>query len=322
MNRFNLNQSSAPTDKAWRNLGVRQQCASPQTTAYNLALTQGVPLVDATRTYVMSALDVQGNAIWAWSGTGATGQTGFTGLTGCTGSSTNTGSTGPTGSYVVLTGSTGYTGPTGYVAIGPTGQTGPTGPTGQAGFTGRTGVAPTGPTGFPGVFTGPTGSTGAMGSSATLVTTTTFMAYLSTNQSNITGDGTTATVIFNAAQNNPGTAYNTVSGIYTCPATGTYNFNVVLILSANSAVAVFTDATLTLTTTTRTYTSGNVNFQSVAPTVSNRLTTLSLNTLATMTAGDTAFVTVTVSGATKVISALGGAAPNYLSLFTGYQVST
>lgn len=52
-----------------------------------------------------------------------------------------------------------------------------------------------------------------------------FFAYLNTTVSNVTGDGTRYTIIFDATLSNLDSAYNTATGIFTPPVTGYYQFN-------------------------------------------------------------------------------------------------
>jgi len=52
-----------------------------------------------------------------------------------------------------------------------------------------------------------------------------FSAYLSTPQANVTGDGTTYTIVCDTALSNVGSAYSTGTGLFTAPSTGFYFFN-------------------------------------------------------------------------------------------------
>jgi len=105
--------------------------------------------------------------------TGATGSAGPQGVTGPTGASGQQGlqgATGPTGLASSVTGPTGYAGPQGTTgstgSAGPQGVTGPTGASGQQGLQGATGpTGPTGPAGTPSIYAviqAPTGATGAV----------------------------------------------------------------------------------------------------------------------------------------------------------------
>jgi hypothetical protein len=70
----------------------------------------------------------------------------------------------------------------------------------------------------------------------------TFSAYLSSDMTNVTGDSTTVTILFDTTTSNVGSAYNTSTGIFTAPATGVYLFGkqVTLSTSAASFVAAYT----------------------------------------------------------------------------------
>ena len=62
-------------------------------------------------------------------------------------------------------------------------------------------------------------STGQLGSTSGMAT---FSAILASNINNLTGDSTLATVIYDTKLVDTATAYNTSTGIYTCPNTGNY----------------------------------------------------------------------------------------------------
>ena len=102
---------------------------------------------------------------------------------------------------------------------GVTGYTGYTGPAGSATNTGATGF--TGYTG-PAGKTGPAGSAGATGPSGGLASSSQVGAYLSTSPTNISGDGTVYTIIFDTVQYDSGSNYNNSNGQFTAPATGKY----------------------------------------------------------------------------------------------------
>ena len=51
-----------------------------------------------------------------------------------------------------------------------------------------------------------------------------FVAYLSTNPTNVTGDGTNYKIVFNTALNNKSSSYGTGTGTFTAPVAGFYCF--------------------------------------------------------------------------------------------------
>ena len=125
------------------------------------------------------------------------------------------GPTGPTGIQGLTGPSGGPTGPTGIQGMSGSGPTGATGIQGSTGATGPTGVG----------STGPTGSAGSGGSSITPCNLTIF--------GNLNGSwqGATYPVIFNSSMiisaqstTNAISAYNTTSGLWTCPISGVYYF--------------------------------------------------------------------------------------------------
>jgi len=69
-----------------------------------------------------------------------------------------------------------------------------------------------------------------------------FLAFLTSDITNATGDGTNATYVFDTAEVNVGSCYNTSTGVFTVPTTGVYMFQCGLALlyltSANQVVAL------------------------------------------------------------------------------------
>ena len=141
----------------------------------------------------------------------------------------------------------------------------------------------------------------------------TFSAYRSADVANVTGDGTAYMVPYNVSLVNVGSGFNTGTGVFTAPNTGRYMFNVTVGLSTLGAG--HTLGTMQLVTTGGTYTS---NYAAYGPIrASNNLYMQTFSQLVSMTAGDTAYVVVTVSNSTKTVT-LYGAAGN--SSFSGYQI--
>ena len=140
-----------------------------------------------------------------------------------------------------------------------------------------------------------------------------FSAYLSSSVSNVTGDGTVYTIVYNGTVFDQGSNFNTSSGVFTAPVTGKYLFTVAVDSADNSA---YTNCNLKVVTTARTYTPlANFNIGAVTGSAS---VSFNGSVLADMTANDTAKVTWTVSGSTKSIGVTGGADSNLLTYFQGY----
>jgi hypothetical protein len=137
----------------------------------------------------------------------------------------------------------------------------------------------------------------------------TFYAEKNTEQTDVTGDGTAVTVIYELEKYDIGSHYNNATGVFTAPVTGTYLFR---------ASAYFSGIL-------NTHLKGELYFTSTAATVfgfsyspysfmnSDGRVTISSTALIKMTAGDTCYVVLNVYGGTKVIDIRN----NYLSSFSG-----
>lgn len=76
-----------------------------------------------------------------------------------------------------------------------------------------------------------------------------FNAYLTADVNNVTGNGTFYTVVFNAVRYDQDNNFNTTTGVFTAPATGTYHFDLALgyddALNANlRAIGIFIGGTV------------------------------------------------------------------------------
>ena len=153
---------------------------------------------------------------------------------------------------------------------------------------------------------------------ATPVTTSTqpvFMAYLSTTQSNVSGDGTTVQVVYDTALVNQGSNYNAGTGVFTVPITGNYIFtasnilmNTVLVTGYNAAV--------------NTSASGVIYYTSVYagtyPANSTRTTVGSI--FLPLTSGTQVWMTITSSGAASMVTSILGSSSTVYTYFCGYLV--
>jgi hypothetical protein len=117
-----------------------------------------------------------------------------------------------------------------------------------------------------------------------------FSAYKSATAENVTGDGTAYAVVFDTEVFDVGSAYNNGTGTFTAPQAGKYQLCAQVFLSGLAGgEAVQVD----IVTSNRTYRAGAV--------VAAGSFSLPLSVIADMDAADTASVTVTVSGGTKVV---------------------
>jgi len=140
-----------------------------------------------------------------------------------------------------------------------------------------------------------------------------FSAYLSSAQTNVTGDGTTYTVICDTEIFDIGSNYNNSTGIFTAPVTGTYLFTVQL--HTGSIGGSHSNAFVIISTTGRTYYSGQ---NSPAACRSSASTwDYAFTVLAPMTASDTAKFQFVIYNSTKTVSASNGAVQ---TAFSGYLV--
>ena len=140
-----------------------------------------------------------------------------------------------------------------------------------------------------------------------------FLAYLGSNATNVTGDGTVYRVAFDTEAYDVGSNFTTgASAAFTAPVTGKY----LLSVSVRWSVAVFTTNTFNvqIVTTARTY-----DCQLGYVSGSSNNSTISFSVLADMSATNTAYVNFSCAGGTKTVSALGGASP-VLTFFSGHLV--
>lgn len=126
-----------------------------------------------------------------------------------------------------------------------------------------------------------------------------FHAYLSSTQSNATGDGTIVTLIFDTVVSNIGSNYNNANGKFTAPVTGIYLFN---------CVAFFTGIGSETTAQTRINTTPvilNGGYQSPGTAAAGGNLSLQCTLIKSLTAGDTAEGEAIITGGSKTVSILG-----------------
>lgn len=155
-------------------------------------------------------------------------------------------------------------------------------------------------------------SSGAM----TLPSQPSFLAYLSTNASAVTGDGSPYTLLCDTEIFDKSSSYNTSTGVFTAPtigaAQGIYQFDVGVTLAAGT-ISTSTSFIVKLQTTQFNFLPIAINPN--AATISAGLTqTFSLK--AQMAPGDTAFVVITVAGLIAATVSIAGGA-NILTYFSG-----
>ena len=140
-----------------------------------------------------------------------------------------------------------------------------------------------------------------------------FLAYRSAVINAQTGDGTIVTLPCNTVVFDQASNYNNGTFIFTAPVTGKYRFTANVQLS--SIAAGHTSLFFMIITTGRAY--GPGVYLNPAPIAVSGSVAFNHNCLANMTAGQTAYATIQVSGSTKTV-AIQGSAPN--TFFSGELV--
>lgn len=135
-----------------------------------------------------------------------------------------------------------------------------------------------------------------------------FSAYRDSDLSNVTGDGTAYTVVFDVPIFNAGAYYNESTGVFTAPFTGIYRLTTQVY--AGGMIAAHDNQTVSIVTSNRTYTHTFKTFDAANVMQENPL---QKSVLVDMDAGDTAYVTLTVTGTptpTKIVDIFGGSSTN------------
>jgi hypothetical protein len=146
-------------------------------------------------------------------------------------------------------------------------------------------------------------------------TTCIFSAYLSSTQSNVTGDGTVYTIPFNTALVNLSGSYNTGTGIFTAPTTGNYFFT--CSVNVDGLLTTHTDGILSLSGSNYENRFFRCNFGAIA---SSGIVQASGSVIIPMTAGQTMSVFAFAANGTKVVDIIGAAAPGIYTNFSGYLI--
>jgi hypothetical protein len=137
-----------------------------------------------------------------------------------------------------------------------------------------------------------------------------FSVNLSANATNVTGDGTVYTIIFDSVLKDQTSSYNNGTGVFTAPVTGKYLFQATCLASGG---ATQTSAIFNLVATGITTGLATLN---PFPIENAATFTVSGSCIISMTAGDTASCTMTISGGAKTSTVGGSASP--ITYFGGY----
>lgn len=146
-----------------------------------------------------------------------------------------------------------------------------------------------------------------------------FSAYNSVARTNVTGDGTIYTVIFDTSFFDQNSNYNATTGVFTAPVTGIYFF------SANIGFSNLdvgdTEGVISINTSTASYSGalGNYGAMREGLTGSNTFEG-SVTALSRLSAGDTVHVSVLVNGSTKTVTVEANNATDYRTAFHGFLI--
>lgn len=142
---------------------------------------------------------------------------------------------------------------------------------------------------------------------------TSFLAYLTGNVTNATGDGTTVNpIVFNATLYNVGSGLNTSTGIFTAPVAGLYVFSAT-VWFGNITTSHFPYLVGIVTT------GANYLFQiASAPGGASLQNGINGTVIANMAANDTAKVECAVGASTKTVSIIQNGATDPRTTFSGF----
>lgn len=146
-----------------------------------------------------------------------------------------------------------------------------------------------------------------------------FIAYNSATLSNVTGDGTHSNPVFNTATTNIGSAYNTGTGLFTAPSTGTYfvSYNMIL-SSADLTGETYAICAWKLNGSIINQGVSQCNPFNVAQ-ATDKAWTMTNGVLIALTASDTLGIDIIVSGGAKNVSILSDGNPS--SLICGWKLA-
>lgn len=140
-----------------------------------------------------------------------------------------------------------------------------------------------------------------------------FSAYKSSVSSNVTGNSTFYTVVFDTEYADVGGGYNNSTGVFTAPISGKYLFTA-RTLSQNCSTA--SAATIKFVAT-----GGEYNFAGIVRPASSNDFGLSITQMISLAAGETCYVRIAISGeASDRCTVYGGATGNYTT-FSGFYIS-
>lgn len=141
-----------------------------------------------------------------------------------------------------------------------------------------------------------------------------FSAYQNATASNVTGDGTNYTVIFDTEIADQNADYNNATGVFTAPVTGLVTLTAGVRLSGLGVAN--TGGSLSISTSNGSYFPFNANVGTMRELASGgNALSMCISALADMDAADVASIVATVTGATKIVNVVG--AGRGFTYFTG-----
>lgn len=136
-----------------------------------------------------------------------------------------------------------------------------------------------------------------------------FLATLTNTVTDVTGDGTTYTIIYDTEIYDQSADFNLATSVFTAPVTGRYHFAVGTFFQEIGAL--HTDGRTSLDTSNRIYSLSRSNYAAMQ---TSGFMSLGNNCYADMDAADTASTSTLISGSTKTVDILGAAsAATYFS---------
>lgn len=144
---------------------------------------------------------------------------------------------------------------------------------------------------------------------------TAFLAFVSAEIANVTGDGTVYTVIFDDEEFDNGGDFDPTTGLFTAPVNGIYQFNSIVTIKGITSNHV--DAYMRIFAGAEWY--GGTELHPYTCVRANGRLSFSASTLVKLTAAQTAEVRIYVNATDKTIDVIGSATHKY-SVFSGFLV--
>lgn len=149
-----------------------------------------------------------------------------------------------------------------------------------------------------------------------------FLAYISSNATNVTGDGTEYLVALNTKVYDNTSSFDTGTHLFTAPVTGSYLFSTQVYLTGVSSGAGHTSCVTILQVTAG---GSTYNLCDVESTTADNSNNLSMNAvlIAQLTSGSSIGLNAAVFGGTKTVSVQGtaGSPLTWFTWFAGYLIT-